>query len=112
MELSRHVDIAKDFKKLRHFPSAQESLEAWELLFCSKGLKETPGIDSFPGFGSAKLYKGRVVPLKENVGKSKGYRVVFQLTEESCYKILVFSRHGIYHDERDLINLVRIRLDS
>lgn len=111
MDLCRHENIEKDFRSLRRFAAPEESLEAWERLFSLKGLKETPGIDPFPGFGSARVYKGRVVPLKENVGKSKGYRVVFELQEEQCYRILVFSRHGIYHDEQDLINLVRLRIE-
>ncbi|MDO8522394.1 MAG: hypothetical protein Q7S08_03855 [bacterium] len=110
MDLCRHEDIEKDFHALKRFAAPQASLEAWERLFSLKGLKETPGIDAFPGFGGAKIYKGRVVPLKENVGKSKGYRVIFELQEEQRYRIVVFSRHGIYHDEQDLINLVRIRL--
>ena len=111
MELSRHDDIEKDFKNLKRFPAPQESLEAWERLFCLKGIKETPGIDQFPGFGTIKIYKGRVVPLKENIGKSKGYRVIFQMMDEKCFKIIVFSRHGIYHTEQDLLNLIKERLD-
>lgn len=111
MEISRHDDIKKDFRNLRRFPAPQESLEAWERLFVLKGIKETPGIDQFPGFGTTKIYKGRVVPLKENIGKSKGYRVIFQLLEEECCKIIVFSRHGIYHTENDLLKLIKERLD-
>lgn len=110
MELSRHDDLEKDLRKLNRFGAPLESLEAWERLFCLKGPRETPGVNQFPGFGSAKIYKGRVVPLKENMGKSKGYRVIVQLISDNCFKILVFSRHGIYHDERDLINLVKSRL--
>lgn len=77
MQICRHDDIVKDFKNLKRFSAPEESLEAWEKLFTLKGIRETPGIDIFPGFGSDKIYKGRVVPLKENFGKSKGYRVVF-----------------------------------
>lgn len=110
MEVVRHQDIEKDLKNLRRFPAPLESLEAWERLFCLKGLRETPAIDPYPGFGSAKIFKGRVVPLQENIGKSKGYRVVFQLLDELHCKILVFSRHGIYRTEQELINLVRERL--
>jgi hypothetical protein len=110
MNVCRHGDIEKDFKKLRRFPAALESLEAWERLFCLKGLRETPAIDPFPGFGERKIYKARVVPLRENVGKSKGYRAVFEMTEAENCKILVFSRHGIYKSERELINLVKRRI--
>jgi len=110
MELSRHDDIGNDFRNLKRFPAPQESLEAWERLFCLKGVKETPGIDQFPGFGTTKIYKGRVVPLKENIGKSKGYRVIFQMMDENCFKVIVFSRHGIYHTEQDLLNLIKDRL--
>ena len=112
MEISRHDDIEKDLKKLKRFAAPEESLEAWERLFSLKGVRETPGIDLCPGFGAETVYKGRVVPLKENVGKSKGYRVIFQLLGTDTYRILVFSRHGIYHDEQDLINLVRVRLSA
>ena len=110
MELFRHDDIEKDLRNLKRFPAPRESLEAWERLFCLKGLRETPGIDPFPGFGSARIYKGRVVPLKENIGKSKGYRVIVQMISDDCCKVLAFSRHGIYHDERDLIEIVKVRL--
>ncbi len=64
MEVIQHEDIEKDLKDLRRFPAPKESLEAWERLFCSKGLTETPAIDSFPGFGNFKIYKGRVVAMK------------------------------------------------
>lgn len=110
MEIYRHDDLEKDLRKLNRFLTPRESLEAWERLFCLKGLKETPGIDQFPGFGGAKIYKGRVVPLKENLGKSKGYRIIFQMISDDCFKILAFSRHGIYHDERDLIKVIKARL--
>lgn len=110
MDLLRHEDIEKDFHALKRFAAPKESLEAWERFFSFKGLNETPGIDPFPGFGNSKIYKGRVVPLKENVGKSKGYRVIFELKEGSSYRIIVFSRHGIYHDEQDLLHLVKLRL--
>lgn len=110
MVILRHDDIEKDFKDLKRFPAPKESLEAWEALFRSKGLRETSGIDPFPGFGSIKIYKGRVVPLSENMGKSKGYRVIFQIIDTECCKIIVFSRHGIYKDEGDLIALIKKRL--
>ena len=110
MELSRHDDLEKDMEKLKRFSAPRESLEAWERLFLLKGLRETPGIDPFPGFGNLKVYKGRVIPLRENLGKSNGYRVIFQMSSFECYKILVFSRHGIYHCEKDLIDLIKSRL--
>jgi len=110
MEIQRHDAIENDFKSLKRFSAPEESLEAWERLFRLKGPKETPGINSFLGFGNTKVFKGRVVPVRENFGKSKGYRVIFQLVREDCFKILVFSRHGIYHDEQDLVNLVRTRI--
>ncbi len=112
MGTSRHEDIKKDLRDLRRFPAPLESLEAWERLFILKGIKETPAIDPFPGFGQVKIYKGRVVPLRENIGKSKGYRVIFQEVRELSFKILVFSRHGIYKTERELINLVKKRLTN
>lgn len=110
MNIVRHEDIGKDARNLRRFPAPLESLEAWERLFCLKGLRETPAIDPFPGFGERKMYKARVVPLKENVGKSKGYRVVFQMIDGENCRILVFSRHGIYRSEQELINLVKKRM--
>jgi hypothetical protein len=110
MEIWRHENIEKDFRKLDRFPAPKQSLEAWERLLLVKGIYE-PGIDQYPGFGYNKIYKGRVVPLKEKFGKSKGYRVIFQLLEER-YKILVFSRHGIYKTEGELIKLIKERLDS
>jgi hypothetical protein len=110
MEISRHPDIEKDFRALRRFAAPQESLEAWERLFSLKGLRETPAIDPFPGFGARKVFKGRVVPLKENIGKSKGYRVIFEMIHDESYIILVFSRHGVYRSEGELIALIKERL--
>ena len=110
MNIIRHKDIEKDLRNLRRYSAPFESLEAWERFFSLKGLRETPAVDHFPGFGERKIYKARVVPLKENIGKSKGYRLVFQMIDEDNCKILVFSRHGIYKFEQELINLVKERL--
>ena len=90
MNVSRHEDISKDFKNLKRFVAPEQSLEAWESLFCLKGLRETPGIDPFFGFGNEKIYKGRVVPLRENIGKSNGYRVIFKKISDFEFKVLVF----------------------
>ena len=108
MEIWRHDGIEKDLKKLDRYPAPRESLEAWERLLLLKGIRETPAIEQFPGFKENKIYKARIVPLKENFGKSKGYRAIFQLLEER-YKILVFSRHGIYRTEAELIKLIKER---
>ena len=110
MLLKRHCEIGKDFKNLKRFPAPEESMEAWERLFCLKGLRETPGIEQYPGFGTNKIFKARVIPLKENCGKSKGYRLIFQSFKNNEYLILVFSRHGIYGSEQELINLIKNRL--
>ncbi|MEI7424740.1 MAG: hypothetical protein WCK10_01325 [Candidatus Staskawiczbacteria bacterium] len=110
MKIIRHEDIGKDLKNLRRYSAPLESLEAWERLFCLKGLSETPAIEAFPGFGECKIYKVRVVPMKENVGKSGGYRIIFQIINTDCCKIIVFSRHGIYKLEQDLINIVKNRI--
>lgn len=109
MQLARHCEIKKDFKALKRFPAPEESMEAWERLFCLKGLRETPGVDQYPGFGQSRIYKARVIPLKENCGKSKGYRLIFQFLENDKYLILVFSRHGIYDNEQELIDLIKNR---
>lgn len=109
MEIIRHERVERDIKHLRRFPAPLESLEAWERLFALKGLHETTGVDRFPGFGEREIYKGRVVPLRENFGKSKGYRVVFQMMDDVYCTILVFSRHGVYGSEQELMNLVRER---
>jgi len=70
-----------------------------------------PAVDLSAGFGEMKIYKGRVVPLRENVGKSKGYRVIFQITAQNgCCKIIIFSRHGIYKTEQELIELIKERI--
>ena len=111
MQIFRHCDIEKDFKNLKRFSAPEESLESWERLFCLKGLKETPGVDAYTGFGNEKIYKARVIPLKENIGKSKGYRLIFQMICESECKILFFSRHGIYKSEHELIEIIRNRLE-
>lgn len=110
MEIIRHEDIEKDLKNLRRFSAPRESLEAWERLFCLKGLAETPAIEAFPGFGERKVYKVRVVPMGENIGKSGGYRIVFQIINADCCKIIVFSRHGIYKSEQELMNIVKSRI--
>ena len=110
MNVVRHEDIEKDLRNLRRFLTPLQSLSAWERFFSLKGLMETPGIDRFSGFGENKIYKGRVVPLKENMGKSKGYRVIFQEIDGESFKILVFSRHGIYKTEQELIKLIKERI--
>ncbi|MEK7658628.1 MAG: hypothetical protein AAB352_02065 [Patescibacteria group bacterium] len=110
MKIIRHEGIEKDLKNLRRFPAPLESLEAWERLFCLKGLGETPAIEAFPGFGDCKIYKARVVAMKENVGKAKGYRIIFQMIDTDCYKIIVFSRHGIYNSEQELMAIVKNRI--
>ncbi|MCX6760460.1 MAG: hypothetical protein NTW46_03930 [Candidatus Nealsonbacteria bacterium] len=110
MKIVWHEDIKKDLKNLRRFPAPRESLEAWGRLFCWKGLGETPAVEAFPGFGECKIYKGRVVPMRENVGKSKGYRIVFQMIGMDYCKIIVFSRHGIYNSEQDLITIIKNRI--
>ncbi|MFH1564339.1 MAG: hypothetical protein ABIC82_00615 [bacterium] len=112
MKILRHELVQKDFKKLRRFPAPQDSLEAWERLFCLKGLRETPGIKMFSGFGDSKVYKARVIPLKERCGKSDGYRVIFKLKENDECEILVFSRHGVYNSEQELIAIIKERLNS
>ena len=110
MIIERHHGLEKDLKSLKRFPTPKESLEAWERFFVFKGLKETPGIEQYPGFGQNSVFKARVVPLGENCEKSKGYRLVFRLDGETC-TILVFSRHGIYNNEQELIDLIRSRLN-
>lgn len=112
MELIRHEDIDKDLKNLRRFSAPLKSLEAWERLFCLKGIKETPAIEAYPGFGREKIFKGRVIPLQENIGKRKGYRIVIQMMNDSCYMILVFSRHDIYKTEYELMQLIKTRLSN
>jgi len=109
MKIIYHDDIKKDFKNLKRFPAAKESLEAWERFFIYKGITETPGIEVFQGLGRKNIYKARIVPLKENLGKSKGYRLIFQIEEDTCM-FLVFSRHGIYKTENELIKIVKERL--
>lgn len=110
MNIVRHELIKRDFKKLRRFPAPQDSLEAWERLFCLKGLRETPGINMFSGFGDSQVYKARVIPLKEKCGKSDGYRVIFRLMNSEECEILVFSRHGVYDSEQELIAIIKDRL--
>lgn len=110
MQLSRHCEIEKDLKKLKRFQAPLESLEAWERLFCSKGLKETPGIKQYSGFGQEKIFKARVIPIKENCGKSDGYRLIFKVLSDDSYEIVVLSRHGIYRDEKELIKIIKSRL--
>ncbi len=112
MNIERHESIEKDLRDLRRFPTPEESLGSWERLFVLKGLKETPGIEPYPGFGMRKIYKARVVPLKENLGKLKGYRAIFEIKENKNCCILVFSRHGIYKTEGELIKTIKIRLNS
>ena len=110
MRIIYHCEINKDYKNLKRFPAPKKSLEAWERLFCLKGLSETPGIKQYPGFGHYKVYKAKVVPLKENCGKSKGYRLIFQLLQNGDFMFLILSRHGIYNNEKDLISLIKNRI--
>jgi hypothetical protein len=95
---------------LKHYSAPRESLESWERLFLLKGLKETPGIDQYPGFGTTKIFKARVVPLGENVGKSKGYRLILEMINEQECKIIVFLRHGVYKSEQELRAVIKSRI--
>ncbi|MCD4705942.1 hypothetical protein K8R61_02575 [bacterium] len=110
MQITYHDEINKDYKNLKRFPSPKKSLEAWERLFCLKGLSETPGIKLYPMFSRHKIYKARIVPLQEKCGKSKGYRLIFQLLENGDFIFLILSRHGIYNNEKDLISLIKKRI--
>lgn len=110
MEITRHFDIEKDFKKLKRYPAPKESLESWERLFSLKGISETPGIKQYPGFGNLKIFKARVIPLKEKCGKSDGYRLVFMAAGDNEYKMLVFSRHTMYNNEKELIKTIKDRI--
>ena len=112
MEIIRHGAIEKDLRSLKRFPAPLASLVAWERLFCLKGMRETPGIEHFPGLGVGNIFKARVVPLKENCGKSKGFRLIFRLINNASCQILVFTRHGIYQSEHDLIRLIKERIIS
>jgi hypothetical protein len=49
--------------------------------------------------------------MKENIGKSKGYRIIFRMLNETDYEVLVFSRHGIYKTEQELIKIINNRLN-
>ena len=110
MKISCHSEIEKDLKKLKRFQASLESFEAWKRLFCLKGIKETPGINQIPGFGQEKVFKARVIPLKENCGKSSGYRLIFRIVGNELCEIILFSRHGIYKDESELIKIIKSRL--
>ncbi len=110
MKISFHPEIEKDLKRLKRFRAPSESLEAWKRLFCLKGIKETTGINQFPGFGQQKVFKARVVPLKESLGKSSGYRLIFRVINNDLCEIILFSRHDIYKDEGELIEIIKNRL--
>lgn len=110
IQIIRHCKTEKDFKKLKRYQAPLESLEAWERIFCLKGLESTPGIKQYPGFGQQKIFKARVIPLKENCGKSDGYRLIFKKIDDDLYEILVFYRHGIYKNERDIMVIIKERL--
>jgi len=105
-----HCNIEGDFKRLKRYPAPKESLEAWERLFCYRGLDSTPGIKRYSGFGQEKIFKTRVIPLKENCGKSDGYRLIFKEENNDLYEILFFYRHTIYNSEREIIAIIKKRL--
>lgn len=111
-EIHRHSGITGDLKRLRKFSRPGASLESWEMLFRAKGFHGVPGIDRYPGFGEREIYKARVIPLGENVGKSSGYRLIFERVSGNTYRAVVFSRHGQYQHERDLQRLIRERLEA
>lgn len=106
----RHPNIESDIKALRKFRTAKESLEAWERLFCARGLHEMPGISPYPGFGEREIYKARAIPLGEHRGKSGGYRIILERTDRIVFRILLISRHTEYKQEKELGSLIRSRL--
>jgi hypothetical protein len=110
MIIERHCDIEGDFRKLKRYPAPEDSLEKWERLFCTKGVHETPAVEEYPGYSGARIFKARVVPLQENVGKSKGYRVIFQMCSDDLCKIVIFTRHTVCRSEAELIEIIKRRL--
>lgn len=110
METMEHREIVKDIKKLKKkFPAPRESLDSWTMLFGVKGLSETPSIDKYSGFGCHNIYKARVIPKSENIGKSSGYRLIFEIRGNLCI-LLCFLRHGFYKKEQDLIRIIKHRI--
>lgn len=110
MKIIRHQDLQRDMKVLgKKYPTPEESLESWEMLFEIKGLEEMSGLERYPGFGKNIIYKARVIPKKENVGKSSGYRVIFQIKDGSCV-ILFFYRHTIQKKETKIGKFIGHRI--
>jgi mRNA-degrading endonuclease RelE of RelBE toxin-antitoxin system len=112
LEIKCHSDIDKDLKNLKKCADPLGSLESWERLFLVKGIKETTGIDPYPGFGGNNIYKARVIPLKEKCGKSGGYRLIFQVISEGEILLLVYYRHsaGKLKKESDVVKEIKSRL--
>ena len=111
MIISRHPDVERDIRELnKKYSTPLESLEAWERIFSVKGFEFTPGIDRFPGFGGCNIYKARVAPLKENCGKSSGYRIIFRKCDDGNCIVLFLYRHSTVVNEQEVIDTIRYRL--
>lgn len=112
MVVRRHPDLARDLKALgRKYRSvAQDLVYAERLLAIRQSIPETT---PYPGFGTHRVYKTRVVNTSIPYGKSKGYRLIYELVaveENESLEIVLLYDHTTYPDEAEVQRQVRSRL--
>lgn len=112
MIVRRHSDLVRDVKALgkKYRSVAQDLIYAERLLAIGQSIPETT---PYPGFGIHRIYKTRVVNTSIPYGKSKGYRLIYELVvveEDESLELVFLYDHTTCSDEAEVKREVRTRL--
>ena len=110
--IKRHPELAKDLKQLgKKYPSVGKDLVYVErLLAIGFSLPQTY---AYKGFGARRLFKTRVENTSVSRGKSKGYRLIYELIveeDDEGYELLLLYDHNTFKTELDVRKKLRARL--
>lgn len=111
-EVRRHADIARDLKQLgKRFRTVSiDLLYAERLLATGITLPQT---NPYKGFGNRVVYKTRVENTSIASGKSKGYRLVYEIVLADtghCIDLILLYDHKTRAKEDDVRKAVHTRL--
>lgn len=112
LTVRRHPYLAKDLKRLgkKHRSVAQDLVYAERLLSAGQTLPETT---PYPGFGQRKVFKTRVINTSIASGKSKGYRLIYELVaaeDDNNIELVLLYDHTTHTDESEVWREIRVRL--
>ncbi len=110
--IKRHPELAKDLKQLgKKYPSVGQDLVYVERLLAIG--HSFPHTDAYKGFGARRLFKTRVENTSVSRGKSKGYRLIYEVVveedDEGCELLLLYD-HNAFKAELDVRKELRARL--